>query len=342
MQNLYGLMDKKLQDLFIFFKLSIGLLTVESILSIICHSPSQLKKDFIMGILTQNKIRKVVENKNIVITGGSSGIGKRTALLLSKCGAHVILIARTLKNLEKVKQEIELNDGKASIYPCDLTNIEEIGKISTQILTDFGYVDILINNAGRSIRRAVEESFDRFHDFERTMDINYFGAVKITMAFLDSMLARKSGHIINISSIGVLANSPRFSAYVASKSALDSFSRCMAAEVRSRNVHVTSVFMPLVRTPMIAPTKLYNYMPTLSSYEAALMVAEAIVHKPHSIASNMGKFAAASYALVPSINVKIQSTSFRIFPSSKAAQSHNKELNVVQKVFSKVFSGELH
>ncbi len=282
-----------------------------------------------MGILTQKKIRKVVENKNIVITGGSSGIGKRTALLLSKCGAHVILIARTLENLEKVRQEIELNNGKASIYPCDLTNIDEIGKISAQILADFGHIDILINNAGRSIRRSIEESFDRFHDFERTMDINYFGAVKITMAFLDSMLARKSGHIINISSIGVLANSPRFSAYVASKSALDSFSRCMA-------------FMPLVRTPMIAPTKLYNYMPTLSSYEAALMVAEAIVHKPHSIASNMGKFAAASYALVPSINVNIQSTSFRIFPSSKAAQSHNKKLNVVQKVFSKVFSGELH
>ena len=291
---------------------------------------------------TKAAITKAVNGKNILITGASSGIGERTAYLLSDCGAHVILLARTEEKLKVVKEAIEAKGGKASYYPCDLTDMDNIEKTTTQIIADFDHIDVLINNAGRSIRRSVHESVNRFHDFERTMDINYFGAVKTILGFLPTMIVRKSGQIINISSIGVLANSPRFAAYVASKSALDAFSRCLAAEVKGNNIKVTNIFMPLVRTPMIAPTKIYRYMPALMPDEAALMVAKAIVNKPNSIASNMGKFASASYSLVPAFNVSVQSIGYRIFPSSTAAQTTDSKPNLAQRAFARIIPGELH
>ncbi|MGO2277268.1 MULTISPECIES: SDR family NAD(P)-dependent oxidoreductase [unclassified Psychrobacter] len=295
-----------------------------------------------MASLSKKVITKAVKGKNIIITGASSGIGERTAFLLSECGAHVILLARTADKLKMVKENIETLGGAASYYPCDLTNMDEIEKTSEKILADFKHVDVLVNNAGRSIRRSVHESVNRFHDFERTMEINYFGAVKIVLGFLPTMIGRQTGQIVNISSIGVLANSPRFSAYVASKAALDAFSRCLAAEVKGDNIKVTNIFMPLVRTPMIAPTKLYRYMPALMPDDAAMMVAKAIVHKPNSIASNMGKFASATYSLVPAFNVGVQSIGYRIFPSSTAAQTTDSKPNFAQRVFAKILPGEHH
>ncbi|MDN6308546.1 SDR family NAD(P)-dependent oxidoreductase [Psychrobacter sp.] len=291
---------------------------------------------------SKEEITKAVKDKNIIVTGASSGIGERTAFLLSECGAHVILIARTEEKLKAVTDNIETLGGKASYYPCDLTNMDDIEEIGKKILADFGHVDVLVNNAGRSIRRSVHESVNRFHDFERTMDINYFGAVKIVLGFLPTMIERQTGQIVNISSIGVLANSPRFAAYVASKSALDAFSRCLAAEVKGDNVTITNIFMPLVRTPMIAPTKLYRYMPALMPDEAALMVARAIVDKPNSIASNMGKFASATYSLVPAFNVGIQSIGYRIFPSTRAGLTTDKKPNIAQRIFARILPGEHH
>ena len=295
-----------------------------------------------MANLSKKAITKAVKGKNIIITGASSGIGERTAFLLSECGAHVILLARTEDKLKMVKENIETLGGAASYYPCDLTNMDEIEKTSEKILADFKHVDVLVNNAGRSIRRSVHESVNRFHDFERTMEINYFGAVKIILGFLPTMIGRQTGQIVNISSIGVLANSPRFSAYVASKAALDAYSRCLAAEVKGDNIKVTNIFMPLVRTPMIAPTKLYRYMPALMPDEAAMMVAKAIVHKPNSIASNMGKFASATYSLVPAFNVGVQSIGYRIFPSSTAAQTTDSKPNLAQRAFARILPGEHH
>ncbi|MGM8884347.1 SDR family NAD(P)-dependent oxidoreductase [Psychrobacter sp. 1U2] len=291
---------------------------------------------------SKKKISKVVKGKNIIITGASSGIGERTAFLLSECGAHVILLARTEEKLKVVKENIEVLGGKASYYPCDLTDMDDIEKTSQLIQEDFDSIDVLVNNAGRSIRRSVHESVNRFHDFERTMDINYFGAVKIILAFLPGMIEQKTGQIVNISSIGVLANSPRFGAYVASKSALDAFSRCLAAEVKGDNITITNIFMPLVRTPMIAPTKLYRYMPALMPNEAAMMVAKAIVKKPNSIASGMGKFASATYSLAPAINVGIQSIGYRIFPSSSAAQTTDTKPTLAQRAFARILPGEHH
>ncbi|MEG9302845.1 SDR family NAD(P)-dependent oxidoreductase [Psychrobacter celer] len=291
---------------------------------------------------SKKAIAKAVKGKHIIITGASSGIGERTAFLLSECGAHVILLARTKDKLKIVADNIETLGGRASYYPCDLTDMDDIEDVSKRILADFGHVDVLVNNAGRSIRRSVHESVNRFHDFERTMDVNYFGAVKIILGLVPTMIGRKKGQIVNISSIGVLANSPRFAAYVASKSALDAFSRCLAAEVKGDNIKVTNIFMPLVRTPMIAPTKLYRYMPALMPDEAAMMIAKAIVHKPNSIASNMGRFASASYSLVPAFNVGVQSIGYRIFPSSTAAQTTDSKPNLAQRIFAKILPGEHH
>lgn len=231
-----------------------------------------------------------VNGKVALITGASSGIGLTVAHKLADAGAHVLLVARTQETLEQVKAEIEARGGKASVFPCDLNDMDSIDAVSQQILASVDHIDILINNAGRSIRRAVHESVDRFHDFERTMQLNYFGAVRLVLNILPQMMHRKDGHIINISSIGVLANATRFSAYVASKAALDAFSRCLSAEVHTHKIAITSVYMPLVRTPMIAPTKIYKYVPTLSPEQAADLIAYAIVKRPKKIATHFLSF----------------------------------------------------
>jgi NAD(P)-dependent dehydrogenase (short-subunit alcohol dehydrogenase family) len=184
-----------------------------------------------------------------------------------------------------------------------------------------GGVDILINNAGRSIRRAIENSFDRFHDYERCMATNYFGAVRLTMGLLPAMIGKRRGHVINISSIGVLANAPRFSAYVASKAALEGFSRCAAAEYAHRHVAFTVINMPLVRTPMIAPTRLYDQMPTISPEEAADLVAEAIIRRPQRLATRLGLFAQWVHLLAPKLSELVMSTAYRMFPETAGSPS---------------------
>lgn len=283
----------------------------------------------------------------MLITGASSGIGFTTAKKLAIAGVKVILVARTLAKLEETQRTIEKAGGEAFVYPCDLNDMKAIDAMTLVVLKDFGHVDILINNAGRSIRRAVMESYDRFHDFERTMQLNYFGPVRLMMALLPSMVHRKQGHIINISSIGVLANAARFSAYVASKSALDAFTRCLSAEVRAQNIHTTAIYMPLVRTPMIAPTKIYSYIPTWSPDDAADTVIKAILERPKSIATTLGTAASISYALWPKLNDYILSKGFQLFPSSSAAKGskdkgkgEREKPTLEQVVFANVFKGE--
>jgi short-subunit dehydrogenase len=266
-----------------------------------------------------------VEGKVVVVTGASSGIGFMTAKKLAKGGAKVCLVARTQSKLEETRDIIVKFGGEAWVYPCDLNDMEAIDACCQQILADHHHVDILVNNAGHSIRRSIFESLDRFHDYERTMQLNYFGAVRMIMDFLPSMAKRRSGHIINISSIGCLTNVPRFSAYVASKSALDAFSRCISAEVASRNIDLTTVYMPLVRTPMIAPTKIYDYVPTLSPEQAADMVVSAVIEKPKRIASPLGTTAQVSYALWPKVNDYVLNKAFHMFPSSVAARKDGGE-----------------
>ena len=293
-----------------------------------------------MNAKLKKLFQQKVNGKTIIVTGASSGIGLTVSKYLAQAGAHVLLLARTKDKLDEVKAEIEAEGGKASVFPCDLNDMESIDAVSKEILASVDHIDILINNAGRSIRRAVHESIDRFHDFERTMQLNYFGAVRLVLNLLPHMMQRKDGQIINISSIGVLANATRFSAYVASKAALDAFSRCLSAEVHSHKIAITSIYMPLVRTPMIAPTKMYKYVPTLSPEQAADLIAYAIVKRPKKIATNLGRLASITYAIAPDVNNILMSIGFNLFPSSTAAIGEQEKLNLVQRAYARLFPGE--
>jgi short-subunit dehydrogenase len=155
--------------------------------------------------------------------------------------------------------------------------------------------------------------------------LNYFGALRLIMGFLPRMIEQRQGHIINISSIGVLTNAPRFSAYVASKAALDAFSRCIASEVIDSGVHITTIHMPLVRTPMIAPTKMYDAFPTITPEEAADMITDAMIRKPKKVATRLGNFGELLYNVAPKASDAILNTAFKLFPDSSAAKGKDKD-----------------
>ena len=271
-------------------------------------------------LFRERSLASSIAGKKILITGASSGIGLETALKIGEAGGEVLLVSRTREKLEEVAKQVEEAGGTAHVHPADLSDLEDIDRLAQEVLDEHGGVDVLINNAGRSIRRSVARSYDRFHDYERTMQLNYFGALKLIMAFLPGMRERKSGHIINVSSIGVQTNTPRFSAYVASKAALDAFSRCAAPECVADNVKFTTVYMPLVRTPMIAPTDMYKAFPTLSPDEAAQMLADAMIDKPKRVASRLGTFGEVLYAVSPKTMDIILNTAYNLFPDSKAAK----------------------
>jgi NAD(P)-dependent dehydrogenase (short-subunit alcohol dehydrogenase family) len=284
-----------------------------------------------------------VRDKVVVVTGGSSGIGQATARKLAEAGATVIIVARDPEKLEATRKEIAAAGGKCFTYSCDLADMTAIDGLAKKVLAEHGTVDFLVNNAGRSIRRAVINSIDRFHDYERTMQLNYFGPIRLILAFLPRMVEAKHGHIINISSIGVLSRAPRFSAYVASKSALDAFSECAASEVIDKGIHFTNINMPLVRTPMIAPTKIYENVPTLAPEEAAGLVVEAIVYRPVRIATRLGIFGAVCHAIAPKITQVLLNTAFNMFPDSTAAQGKKggepQQLSPEQIAFAQLTQG---
>jgi short-subunit dehydrogenase len=244
---------------------------------------------------------------------------------IADAGGIVLLVSRTRETLEEVKGQIEDGGGTAYVHPCDLSDTDDIDRMADEVLAQHGHVDVLVNNAGKSIRRSIALSYDRFHDFERTMQLNYFGPVKLILKLLPVMRERKQGHIVNISSIGVQTNTPRFSAYVASKAALDAFSRCVASEIMDDGVTITTIHMPLVRTPMIAPTKLYNRFPTITPEKAADMICEAIIDKPKRIATPLGTLGQLLYAINPKSIDYILNTAYQLFPDSRAARGEKKE-----------------
>lgn len=265
-------------------------------------------------------LRGQVAGKVVLVTGGSSGIGLATAHKLAEAGAITIICGRDEDKLAEAKKEINARGFDVITYAADVADMADCDRFVQLLLANHGKVDVLVNNAGRSIRRSIESSYDRFHDFERTMQLNYFGALRLTMGLLPQMIAHKHGQVINISSIGVLTNAPRFSAYVASKAALDAWTRCAASEFADLQVKFTTINMPLVRTPMIAPTKIYQNVPTLSPEEAADLVAQAIVYKPVRIATRLGILGVVVHALVPRIAQIVMNTSFRMFGDSDAAR----------------------
>ncbi len=265
-------------------------------------------------------LKGTVAGKVVLITGGSSGIGLAAAHKFAEAGATTIICGRDQDKLDEACAEAKAKGYSFIAYSADIADMTDCDRFVQLLIDKHGGVDFLINNAGRSIRRAIESSYDRFHDYERTMQLNYFGCLRVTMGFLPGMVEKRKGHVVNISSIGVLTNAPRFSAYVASKAALDAWTRCASSEFADQGITFTTINMPLVRTPMIAPTKIYNNVPTLSPEEAADMIAQACIFKPVRIATRLGITGQLLHALVPRVAQITMNTSFRMFPDSTAAK----------------------
>jgi NAD(P)-dependent dehydrogenase (short-subunit alcohol dehydrogenase family) len=267
-----------------------------------------------------HKLSDAVEGRTTLITGGSSGIGEAAAKKIAAAGGTVVLVARTLENLEKVADDIRDDGGTAHVYPCDLSDLDAIAAMCDQVLADLGAVDILINNAGRSIRRSLELSYDRIHDYQRTIQLNYLGAVQLILKFIPGMRERGFGQIINVSSVGVQTRAPRFGAYIASKAALDSLCDALQAETVNEHVRFTTVHMALVRTPMISPTTMYDKFPTLTPDQAAGVITDAIVHRPRRASSPFGQLAAVADAVNPAVMDRVRNRAFGMFSDSAAAQ----------------------
>jgi NAD(P)-dependent dehydrogenase (short-subunit alcohol dehydrogenase family) len=270
-------------------------------------------------LFIERNLRHAVEGKVVLITGGGAGIGKATALKLAAAGASVIAIDRDEAPLRALEQEIQASGGKIATYRCDLTDFSQLDRMIESVLAQHGGVDILVNNAGHSIRRAIEHSYDRFHDYQRTMQLNYFAAVRVTLGLLPQMQKKKGGQVIAISSLGVLASAPRFSAYIASKAALEAFSRCAAAEFADDGIAFTIVNFPLVRTAMTAPTRFYQQADMLTPEEAADFVVRAILQRPDRITTRLGHFAELMNALAPKVARIVMNAGYRMFPESAAA-----------------------
>ncbi|HEX6713406.1 MAG TPA: SDR family oxidoreductase, partial [Thermoleophilaceae bacterium] len=271
-------------------------------------------------LFRERSLSKSVGGKVVVITGASSGIGRETAIKVGEAGAKVVLVARTREKLEEVAEIIREGGGEAHVHPADLTDVADIERVGKEILDELDHVDVLVNNAGRSIRRSVKYQYDRFHDFERTMNLNYFGALRLILTFLPVMRERKSGHIINISSYSVQMNTPRFAAYAASKQALDQFSRCIASEIIDDKVHITTIHMPLVRTAMIAPTGIYANFPALSPDEAAQKICDAMIDKPKRVSTRLGVATQVVYAVAPKAADQIAHSIYKLFPEKDPNQ----------------------
>ncbi|NYG55683.1 SDR family oxidoreductase [Nocardioides perillae] len=266
------------------------------------------------------RIREALGGKRVLITGASSGIGQVTALKVAQAGGVPVLVARGKDKLEELRATIELRGGQAHVFPCDLSDLDAIDRLCEQVTEELGGVDFVVNNAGRSIRRSLKLSEDRFHDFERTMQLNYFGAIRLVMGLVPSMRAQRSGHVVNVSSIGVQTNPPRFSAYVASKAALDAWSNVVSSELVGDGITFTNIHMPLVRTPMIAPTKLYDKFPTISPAQAADLVVEAMVERPHEINTALGNAGAIAHTVAPRLAFRVLNMAYHVFPDSAAAK----------------------
>ncbi len=237
------------------------------------------------GHPSDDKLRDAVAGRVVLVTGASHGIGEATARKLAGAGATVLLVARSADKLEQMAGEIAQGGGIANAHPADLADSDSVTALLEAIAERYGHVDVLVNNAGKSIRRSIALSYDRFQDFERTIDINYLGPVRLALGLLPAMRQRRQGHLVNVSTIGVIVPpAPFWAAYTASKAAYDVFLRSVAVEIEPDGVTTTSIYMPLVRTRMSAPTKGFRNVPGLSPDEAADLVCHAIVDRPRVIA----------------------------------------------------------
>jgi short-subunit dehydrogenase len=278
----------------------------------------------LIDALRGGSLEDAVRDRIVLITGASSGIGAATALKIGAAHGEVVLVARSLDKLEQTAAAVQEAGGTAHVYPCDLNDLEAIATMSDRLLADLGRIDILVNNAGRSIRRSLALSYDRMHDYQRTMQLNYFGPVQLMLKLLPGMRARSFGHVVNVSTVGVQTRVPRFGAYIASKAALDVLCDSWQAETHTDNVRFTTIHMPLVRTPMISATTIYQRFPALTPDEAAEVLSKAIVHRPRRVSPPFGQVAAVADSFNPHIMDRVRSRGFRLFDDSKAARGDRK------------------
>jgi short-subunit dehydrogenase len=288
------------------------------------------------GILAPS-LHDAVRGKTILITGASSGIGEAAAAGLGAAGGKLLLVARTREKLEAVADVVHEAGGSAFVHTCDLSDSDDVDRMAKEVIAQHGHVDVLINNAGKSIRRSVDRSYDRFHDYQRTMALNYFAPVKLMLDLLPIMRERGDGHIINISTIGLQINTPRFAAYLASKAALDAFSRSIGPEVIGDGVHFTTIYMPLVRTPMIAPTKIYDRVPTLSPEQAANMITDAIRKRPKKVGTALGNLGQLTYAIAPGAQDLVVNRAYQLFPEE--GEPTDRRTEAEQRAFAQATRG---
>jgi short-subunit dehydrogenase len=256
-------------------------------------------KPLFQRLFGEPALSEVLSQRTMLVTGASSGIGRATALLAARAGAELVLVARSTDSLTELVQEIEKIGSRARAYPADLASQTSSDALLAQLASDKVAVDVLINSAGRSIRRLVADASDRVHDYERTIAINYIGAVRLTLGLLPGMRERKRGHVINVSSSGVLVGAPMFSAYIASKAALDSFTRIAATEARGHGIRFTNIHMPLVRTPMVMPTPVYHRAPALTVEQAADLVLRPLTTGEAQIGTHLGALINLAHAVAP-------------------------------------------
>ncbi|KDE98757.1 short-chain dehydrogenase [Mycolicibacterium aromaticivorans JS19b1 = JCM 16368] len=262
--------------------------------------------------------------RHVIITGASSGIGRASAVAVAARGATVFALARNGEALHELVDEITADGGRAFAFSCDVTDTESVDTAIAEILGRFGHVDYLVNNAGRSIRRSVTASTDRLHDYERVMAVNYFGAVRMVLALLPHWQARRFGHVVNVSSAGVQARNPKYSSYLPTKAALDAFTDVVASETLSDNITFTTIHMPLVKTPMIAPSGRLNPVPPISAEHAAAMVVRALVDKPVRIDTPLGTLADAGQYFTPKLARRVLHQLYLGYPDSPAARGEGR------------------
>jgi thioester reductase-like protein/short-subunit dehydrogenase involved in D-alanine esterification of teichoic acids len=258
--------------------------------------------------------------RHVIITGASSGIGRASALAVAERGATVFALARNAQALDELVAEIRARGGDAHAFTCDVTDSASVEHTVKDILGRFGHVDYLVNNAGRSIRRSVINSTDRLHDYERVMAVNYFGAVRMVLALLPHWRERRFGHVVNVSTAGVQARNPRYSAYIPTKAALDAFADVLSSETLSDHVTVTTIHMPLVKTPMILPSHRLNPVPAISADHAAAMVVRGLVEKPARIDTPLGTLADIGNYFAPKLSRRILHQLYLGYPDSAAAR----------------------
>ncbi|OBF42299.1 short chain dehydrogenase [Mycobacterium sp. ACS1612] len=263
--------------------------------------------------------------KHVIITGASSGIGRASAVAVAERGATVFALARNADALDDLIAEIRAAGGQAHAFTCDVTDSTSVEHTVKDILGRFGHVDYLVNNAGRSIRRSVSASTDRLHDYERVMAVNYFGAVRMVLALLPHWRERRFGHVVNVSSAGVQASSPKYSAYVPSKAALDAFAEVVGTETLSDHITFTNIHMPLVKTPMIAPSRRLNPMPPITAEHAAAMVVRGLVEKPARIDTPVGTLADVGMYFTPKLSRRVLHQIYLGYPDSAAARGLDAE-----------------